>query len=64
VKYLRGFAWFWWDFIVGDSMVLAAGAALTLVVAFLLAHYVAAAAAEVVLPAGIIATLLVSLRKP
>jgi hypothetical protein len=62
VRYLRGFAWFWWDFIVGDSLVLAVGTVASLVAAYLLAHFVTATLAEVVLPVGVLATLCLALR--
>jgi hypothetical protein len=39
VKYLRAFALFWWNFIVGDDWQVAAGVAVSLVATWLLAHH-------------------------
>jgi hypothetical protein len=38
VKYLRSFARFWWDFVVGDDWRVAAGLAFALALTWLLAH--------------------------
>jgi hypothetical protein len=38
VRYLRSFARFWWDFIVGDDWLVAAGLALALGLTSLLTH--------------------------
>lgn len=63
MKWLRGFGLFWYDFIVGDSVVLAIGGAATLVLGFVVARLGSAAAGQIVLPAAVIATLAASLRR-
>jgi hypothetical protein len=63
LKYLKAFALFWWDFIVGDSLTLAWGVLLTLALAALLANFGNSVVAEIVVPAAIIATLGLSLRR-
>ncbi|TAJ17170.1 MAG: hypothetical protein EPO65_11785 [Dehalococcoidia bacterium] len=62
MKYIVGFGKFWYDFIVGDSAVLAIGGAAVLIVGALLARSGAHAAAEVALPALVVGTLALSLR--
>jgi hypothetical protein len=61
MKYVVGFGHFWYDFIVGDSIVLAIGGVAVLAMSALLLHLHATSLAEVALPAGVIATLTVSL---
>jgi len=39
VRYLRSFARFWWDFVVGDDWRVAAGLGLALAVTWALAHH-------------------------
>jgi hypothetical protein len=39
MRYLRSFALFWWDFIVGDDWRVAAGVAVALGLTALLTHY-------------------------
>ena len=63
MKYIVGFFAFWWDFIVGDSIVLAVGTVAALVAAWLVAHSGVSSAAQVVLPLGVVATLVLALRK-
>lgn len=63
MKYIRGFGFFWWDFIVGDSIVLAIGTVATILAAFLLAHSGVSQAAQVVLPAAVLVTLAAALSK-
>ncbi|MGH2633829.1 MAG: hypothetical protein ACRDG3_10505 [Tepidiformaceae bacterium] len=63
VKFVRAFGFFWWDFIVGDSIVLAVGSVATILIAFGLAHSGVSAAAQVVLPAAVLLTLTVALGK-
>lgn len=63
MKYIRAFGLFWWDFIVGDSVVLAVGSIATILAAFLLAHSGIGGAAQVVLPAAVLLTLAVALSK-
>lgn len=62
MKYLINFGRFWYDFIVGDSAVLAIGGAAVLIVGSLLARSGAHAAAEVALPVLVVGTLGISLR--
>ncbi len=62
MKYITGFAAFWYDFIVGDSVVLAIGGAAVLVLGALLVHWDMRGVAEVALPAIIVGTLGLSLR--
>jgi hypothetical protein len=38
VRYLRSFAFFWWDFVVGDDWRVALGIALALALTWLLAY--------------------------
>ena len=38
MKYVRGFGRFWWDFIVGDDSLVAAGVAIALAATALLVH--------------------------
>jgi hypothetical protein len=56
------FGRFWYDFIVGDSAVLAVGGVFALVAAFLFVRAGAGVAAEVLLPLIVLLTLTVSLR--
>ena len=39
MKYIRSFALFWWDFIVGDDWRVAAGLAVAFTATWLLSHY-------------------------
>lgn len=62
MKYIVGFGKFWYDFIVGDSAVLAIGGAAVLIVGALLVRTDAHAVAEIALPVLVVGTLGVSLR--
>jgi len=62
MKYITGFAAFWYDFIVGDSVVLAIGGTAVLVLGALLVHWDMRGVAEVALPAIVVGTLGLSLR--
>ncbi len=62
MKYVIGFGRFWYDFIVGDSAILAVGGAVVLVVGALLARAGAHGIAEVALPVLVTGTLAFSLR--
>ncbi|MSQ30063.1 MAG: hypothetical protein EXR68_06230 [Dehalococcoidia bacterium] len=62
MKYVINFGKFWYDFIVGDSAVLAIGGAAVLLVGAALARSGAHTAAEVALPTLVIGTLAFSLR--
>ena len=61
VRGLRAFGAFWWDFIVGDDWLVAAGVVLGLVVTALLAR--AGVPSWWVLPLALLATLPMSLRR-
>ena len=61
IKLAQSFARFWYDFIVGDSVVLAIGAPAVLGLAYLFSHSGNGAAAQIFLPAAVIATLALSL---
>jgi hypothetical protein len=61
VKYVIGFGQFWYDFIVGDSVVLAIGGIGGLFLAYLCVAAGAAALAEIVLPVAIVLTIVFSL---
>ena len=62
MRWVVAFGRFWYDFIVGDSVVLAIGGATVLVLGFLLARVGSPVLAEILLPLIVIATLAVSLR--
>ncbi len=62
MRWLIGFGRFWYDFIVGDSFVLALGGCAAIIIGVLLAHAGDAAIAQFVLPAAIVGTLAGSLR--
>jgi len=62
MKYVVGFGRFWYDFIVGDSAVLAVGGAAVLIVGAVLARADLTHVAEVVLPVLVAGTLALSLR--
>ena len=61
MKYLKGFALFWYDFIVGDSIILAIGGVLIVALGYGLVELDASAVAEVVLPIAAVATIFLSL---
>ncbi len=61
MRYVIGFGRFWWDFIVGDSIVLAIGGLGVLVLGALLVQSGLQGLAEVALPGVVIATLAGSL---
>jgi hypothetical protein len=62
MRYVVGFLQFWYDFIVGDSILLAIGGVGVLLLGYLLAEANAAVAAEVLMPAGIIGTIWASVH--
>jgi hypothetical protein len=61
---VRGFFRFWYDFIVGDSVVLAIGGGAVLVAGALLVWAGAEAVAQVLLPVMVAGTLALSLPRP
>jgi hypothetical protein len=63
VKFVVAFGRFWYDFIVGDSVLLAIGGLVVLAAAWLIAQGDVAGLADVVLPLLVVATLWVSLPK-
>jgi hypothetical protein len=63
LSYVLGFARFWYDFIVGDSVTLALGATVAVLVGAALAWWGPSLAAEVVLPALIVLALVVSVAQ-
>lgn len=60
MKYIVGFGRFWYDFIVGDSVILAVGGVGVLVVGALLVHDGDARLAEAALPLIVLGTLTAS----
>ncbi|MHB8684409.1 MAG: hypothetical protein ACYC9X_08790 [Dehalococcoidia bacterium] len=62
MRWVIGFGRFWWDFIVGDSIILAVGGVAVLALGLALARAGEAGLAQVVLPATVVGTLAVSLR--
>ena len=62
MKWIKAFAFFWYDFIVGDSLVVGAGAPLTMGLAFGVARADINGVAQTLLPVGIVVTLVASLR--
>jgi hypothetical protein len=61
MKYLRAFALFWWDFIVGDDWLVAAGVALAVVATWILTDR--GVDAWWLLPLGVSVVLGLSLRR-
>jgi hypothetical protein len=63
MSWIVAFGRFWYDFIVGDSVVLAIGGLATLVLGYLLALMGTAALAQVALPVAVILTIALSLPR-
>jgi len=61
VKWVIGFGRFWYDFIVGDSVILAIGGVALLALGYGLAQIGATEVAQVVLPLAAVGTLIASL---
>jgi len=61
MRWIAAFGRFWYDFIVGDSIVLAIGGPAAIVVGYLLLESGASAIDQVALPLVVIVTLLASL---
>jgi hypothetical protein len=61
MSWASGFGRFWYDFIVGDSIVLAIGGPGVLGVSYLLTGSIDQAMLQVLLPAAVVATLVASL---
>lgn len=65
MRWLAGFGRFWYDFLVGDSVVLAAGGVAVLILGWLLAGSGWFWLAQVLLPLAVVAVLGLSLlRRP
>ena len=62
MKYVAGFARFWYDFFVGDSVTLAMGGVTALVLAAVLVGAGAGALVQVLLPLAVVGALAISLR--
>jgi hypothetical protein len=60
MKYVVGFAQFWYDFIVGDDVTLAVGGVGVLILGALLVRGGYQGAAEAALPLTVLATIIVS----
>lgn len=61
MKYVVGLGRFWYDFIVGDSVLLAIGGVAVLVLGYGLVQADVAHVAELALPLGVVGTLWASL---
>ena len=62
MKYFSAFGRFWWDFIVGDSVVLAVGGATVLILGAILVAAGADELVQIALPLAVGCTLALSLR--
>lgn len=63
VNFVVAFGAFWYDFIVGDSMALAIGTVVAVAGCWGLIQLFGATGIEIVLPAIVLVTLVISLRK-
>jgi len=61
VSWIRGFARFWYDFLVGDSMALAIGGIVVLILGYGLVEVGAGLEAQLILPLAAVATIAASL---
>ena len=61
MKYVKGFGLFWWDFIVGDSALLAIGGAGALVVSYLLVEAGSDLVPQLLMPAVVFGAVAASL---
>lgn len=64
MKWLVWFGRFWYDFLVGDSAVLAAGGVAALFLGWLVLEMGEATLTQVLLPLAVVVTLALSLRRP
>lgn len=64
MRWLAVVARFWWDFVVGDSVMLAVGGAAVLGTGAILVAAGAGSLAQVALPVAVTVTLALSLRPP
>ena len=63
MHFLKAFVWFWYDFIIGEDWVVAAGVLVLLVVAGALARASMHTTAWIVMPVGVVVVLAISLRR-
>lgn len=63
MRWLRGFGRFWYDFLVGDSAVLAVGGVFVLVLGWLAASLAGVALAQVLVPLAVTGVLAFSLLR-
>jgi hypothetical protein len=63
MHFIKAFLAFWYDFIIGDDWVVAAGVVILLVVCGALAQANMHTTAWLVMPLGVVAVLAVSLRR-
>ena len=63
MRWLVAFGQFWWDFIVGDSLVLAVCGPAVLLIGYLLLESAGSTVAEIALPVLVSATLAASVFK-
>ena len=63
MNFVRGFLAFWYDFVIGDDWVVAAGMVVLLAASGALAHANLHAGAWVLMPVGVVAVLAISLRR-
>jgi hypothetical protein len=63
MRYVVAFGRFWYDFLVGDSLVLAIGTVAAVAGSLVLARAEAGDVAQLALPAFVLATLVLSLRE-
>ncbi len=61
MKYLAAFGLFWYDFIVGDSIVLALGGVGVLALGFIAARVTMEAVPQFLVPAAVVLTLVASI---
>jgi hypothetical protein len=61
IAFLKAFGLFWYDFLVGDSIVLAVGGVLIVALGYVLVQMDAAAVAQIVLPLAGVLTIYISL---
>jgi hypothetical protein len=63
MSFLRAFLAFWYDFIIGDDWVVAAGVVVLLVVSGALARANMHTTAWILMPLGVVVVLAISLRR-
>lgn len=61
MKYVKGFGLFWWDFIVGDSAMLAIGGIAALALGYVLVQLGSPTVAELLMPAVVFGAIAASL---